>query len=141
MQISVNLRQQIAKMCCKAGSMWKSSTSSNGKQQQHQQQEQQTVTTVSQSHGHNNNYKKKKNSSIRNYSLSTICKIVLFLMMVMLQTHTTTAKFYREGLSGESKKIQYYTIYSRLKNQIKFIMWNIYMSIHHKIFITLLECP
>lgn len=137
MQISVNLRQQIAKMCCKAGSMWKSSTSSNGKQQQQQK----TVTKVSQSHGHNNNYKKKKNSSIRNYSLSTICKIVLFLMMVMLQTHTTTAKFYREGLSGESKKIQYYTIYSRLKIQIKFIMWNIYMSILHKNFITLLECP
>lgn len=127
MQISVNLRQQIAKMCCKAGSMWKSSTSSNGKQQ-HQQQ---IVTTVSQSHGHNNNYKKKKNSSNRNYSLSTICKIVLFLMMVMLQTHTTTAKFYREGLSGES----------RLKIQIKFIMWNINMSILHKNFITLLECP
>lgn len=138
MQISVNLRQQIAKMCCKAGSMWKSSTSSNGKQQQQQQ----TVTTVSQSHGHNNNYKKKKNSSSnRNYSLSTICKIILFLMMVMLQTHTTTAKFYREGLSGESKKIQYYTIYSRLKIEIKFIMWNIYMSIQHKNFITLLECP
>jgi len=103
MQISVNLRQQIAKMCCKSSSMWKCSTSSSGQQQE--QYDPVTTTHRTQSHGHKQQQHKNRNNKLdyihnrRQHSLGTICLIAVFILIAIIQMQSVTGL--REGLSGE----------------------------------------
>lgn len=102
MQISVNLRQQIAKMCCKSSSMWKCSTSSSGQQQE--QYDPVTTTHRTQSHGHKQQQHKNRNNKLdyihnrRQHSLGTICLIAVFILIAIIQMQSVTGL--REGLSG-----------------------------------------
>ncbi|XP_062130761.1 BMP-binding endothelial regulator protein isoform X1 [Drosophila sulfurigaster albostrigata] len=111
MQISVNLRQQIAKMCCKSSSMWKCSTSSSGQQLhqqykqlqlQHLKQQHEPVTTTqqhqNQSHGHTQSHRFKYISSRRQHSLAAICSIACFLLIALIQMQSVTGL--KEGLAG-----------------------------------------
>ncbi|XP_017962208.1 BMP-binding endothelial regulator protein [Drosophila navojoa] len=102
MQISVNLRQQIAKMCCKSNAMWKSLTSSSDQQHQQQQQPVTTTTTTTQStqcHGQSQRHKGNNNYKSQPHFLVRICTLVFIAMIALNQLETAAAGF-REGLSG-----------------------------------------
>ncbi|XP_064543387.1 BMP-binding endothelial regulator protein [Drosophila montana] len=84
MHISVNLRQQIAKMCCKSNAMWKCCTSSIGQQQLQQQQ--------AKSH--------RINNKSQQHILGRIRILVFIVMLVLIQMESVAAGL-REGLSGD----------------------------------------
>lgn len=116
MQISVNLRQQIAKMCCKSNAMWKPLTSSSGQQQQ-QQQHPVMPTGNTQCHGQAQRHNCNRNNKIQQHFLGRICALVFFVMIALNQMDTAAAGL-REGLSGEfsNKRFNYlYILYKRVQ--------------------------
>lgn len=111
MHISVNLRQQIAKMCCKSNAMWKCCTSSIG-QQQLQQQQQPMTTTTRNTEYHGQAKRHRINNKSQKDFLGRIRILVFIVMLVLIQMQSVTAGL-REGLSGESKCLRYLLIMYR----------------------------